>query len=340
MTMKKIIISTVILFLATGLLKAQDFHLAQYESAGLYMNPALTGIYDDYKGDYKVYSNIRSQWRSFGIKPFFTTFLAYDMPLTIKQEKIGVGAYFINNRTGPGNLNTTGFMFSGAYNILDKKAYRKHILSAGLQLGLFHKSINNSDLFYDQQYSYAVNGGSFDQNINSGEEMGGMNIVRFDANLGLFYKLTDPLKKHHPYAGISLSHLNRANESFTDNDSRLPIRFTFHGGCDFKLDDKFDLTPRLLIMNQAKAYEYNFGVLGFYKINDAGMKAMCGIDYRVKDAVIIHAGMKQDNYYVRFSYDINSSYLNRYTNYRGAWEISLIYTGEKGKSFFKTIPKF
>ena len=109
-------------FLLTGsVLKAQDFHVSQYDVATMYLNPALTGMYGDEKGDYRAYVDTRSQWRAFGVKPFFTTYLAYDMPYTIKDKKVGFGAYFINNRTGPGNFNTTGFMLSGAYNILFAK---------------------------------------------------------------------------------------------------------------------------------------------------------------------------------------------------------------------------
>jgi len=338
-------ISHIIFFLliasgAFNVYRAQDFHISQYDVGSLYLNPALTGMYNGEKGDYKIYADTRSQWRSLGVKPFFTTYIAYDMPYKIKDKNIGIGAYFINNRTGPGNFNTSEFMISGAYDILNRKADSKHYLTTGLQLGIFYKSFNTGNLTYDIQYSPITSGGSFDQSVSSGETYSNLNILRFNANYGIFYKYIEKGQKWHPFVGVSLSHLNRANESFSGTSDRIPIKFLVNGGCDIKLNDKFDITPRFLYANQAKSNEINVGVLGYYKLSENNTKLLLGFDYRVKDAAIIHLGIKQETYFLRFSYDINGSYLNRYTKSRGAWEISLIFTGEKGKPFYKTTPRF
>jgi len=331
----------VLMFIAAISVKSQDFHVAQYDVASIYLNPALTGMYGLDKGDYKIYVDSRSQWRSLGVKPYFTTFLAYDMPYEIKDKKIGLGAYFINNRTGPGNFNTTGFMLSGAYDILNEKAYGKHYLTTGLQLGLFYKSFNSERLSYDVQYSPSMDGGSFDQSIESGEnESNRLSITKFDANFGLYYKYVDILEKVHPYIGLSLSHLSMPNESFVGTKKRLPIKFMVNGGCDIKINEEVDITPRFLYMNQAKAYEINAGIIGTYKITENDSRILFGCDYRHKDAVILHLGFKQEMYALRFSYDINTSYLKNYSRSRGAWEISLVVTGFKGRSPFTAIPKF
>ena len=343
--MKKYITYIAAFVLTGSVLKAQDFHISQYDVGSLYLNPALTGMYGDEKGDYRVYVDSRSQWRAFGVKPFFTTYLAYDMPYTIKGKKVGFGAYFVNNRTGPGNFNTTGFMLSGAYNILDKKANGIHYLTTGLQLGLFNKSFNNN-ITYDAQYSPTTNGGSFDQNIASGENTNSLNLTRFDANFGLYYKYLEKGKKAHPYLGFSMAHLTRANTSFVGTTDRIPFKYVVNGGCDILADEKFTVTPRFYYANQAKAYEVNVGVLMAYSItNDYSVKTVNwkiigGADWRYKDAVVFNLGVKQDSYMLRFSYDLNTSYLKNYTHSRGAWEISLVYTGEKGKSFIKSITSY
>ncbi len=343
--MKKYITYIAAFVLTGSILKAQDFHLSQYDVANLYLNPALTGMYGDEKGDYKAYVDTRSQWRAFGVKPFFTTYLAYDMPYTIKDKKVGFGAYFINNRTGPGNFNTTGFMLSGAYNILDKKANGVHYLTTGLQLGLFYKAFNNN-ITYDVQYNPYQDGGTFDQNISSGENVNNLNITRFDANFGLYYKYLEKDKKAHPYLGFSMAHLTRSNTSFVGTVDRIPFKFMVNGGCDIQAHEKFVVTPRFYYANQAKAYEVNMGVLMSYNISNdfsvktANWKVIAGADWRYKDAVVFNLGVKQDSYMIRFSYDLNTSYLKNYTNKRGAWEISLVYTGEKGKSFIKAITSY
>lgn len=343
--MKKYITYIAAFVLIGSILKAQDFHLSQYDVASMYLNPALTGMYGDEKGDYKAYIDTRSQWRSFGVKPFFTTYLAYDMPYTIKDKKVGFGAYFINNRTGPGNFNTTGFMLSGAYNILDKKANGVHYLTTGLQLGLFYKAFNNN-ITYDVQYNPYQDGGGFDQSISSGENMNNLSLTRFDANFGLYYKYLEKDKKAHPFIGFSMAHLPRANTSFVGTVDRIPFKYIVNGGCDIQAHEKFMVTPRFFYANQAKAYEVNVGVLmaynlaNDYSVNTVNWKIIGGCDWRYKDAVVFHLGAKQDSYALRFSYDLNTSYLKNYTNGRGAWEISLVYTGEKGKSFIKSITSY
>jgi type IX secretion system PorP/SprF family membrane protein len=343
--MKKYITYLVAFVLTGSILKAQDFHISQYDVGSLYLNPALTGMYGDEKGDYKIYLDTRSQWRAFGVKPFFTTYLAYDMPYTIKEKKVGFGAYFINNRTGPGNFNTTGFMLSGAYNILDKKANDVHYLTTGLQLGLFYKAFNNS-ITYDAQYSPTTEGGSFDPSIASGESANNLSLTRFDANFGLYYKYLDKSKKAHPYIGFSMAHLTRSNTSFVGTVDRIPFKFIVNGGCDIKAHEKFDITPRFFYANQAQAYEVNIGVMMSLDISDdfsvetANWKVVGGCDWRYKDAVVIHLGVKQDSYALKFSYDVNTSYLKNYTRSRGAFEVTFVYIGEKGKSFIKAITKY
>jgi len=346
--MKKYILNiSLLVFVCSGVTKAQDFHLSQYDVSTMYYNPALTGMYGSDKGDYRIYVDNRSQWRSLGVKPFYTTYLGYDMPYTVKDKKIGLGAYFINNRTGPGNFNTTQFLISGAYNILDKKADGIHYLTCGLQMGIFYKTFNTSKLTYDVQYAPTLDGGSFDQNIASNEAYNNMNILKFDANLGLFYKFLDKDEKVHPFIGYSMSHLNRANESFTGDVSRIPLRHMVNGGVDWTIvDNKFDITPRFVYLNQGKSYDATLGILMYYKLSSnysveaTNVKLIAGFDWRAKDAVIFHLGLKDDSWMIRMSYDVNNSYINTFTKGRGAWELSLIFTGVKGKGFSKIVPKF
>jgi type IX secretion system PorP/SprF family membrane protein len=343
--MKKYITYIAAFVLTGSILKAQDFHISQYDVGNMYLNPALTGMYGDEKGDYKAYVDTRSQWRAFGVKPYFTTYLAYDMPYTIKDKKVGFGAYFINNRTGPGNFNTTGFMLSAAYNILDKKANGKHYLTTGLQLGLFYKAFNNN-ITYDAQYNPYADGGSFDQSIASGENASSLHLTRFDANVGMFYKYLDKSKKAHPYIGFAMSHIPRSNQSFVGTLDRVPFKYVVNGGCDIQAHEKFTVTPRFYYANQAKAYEVNVGVMMAYKLtSDFSLKTtdwrlLAGFDYRYKDACVFNLGVRQESYMLRFSYDVNTSYLKNYTHSRGAFEVSLVYIGQKGKSFIKSITSY
>lgn len=338
--MKKLITYLSALTLTGLTVSAQDYHVSQYDVTTLYLNPAQTGMYGREKGDYKVAVDQRSQWRALGVKPFLSTYLAYDMPYEIKNKKLGFGGFLINNNAG--NINTFTFMGSAAYDILgkaDTKVTDKHLLSVGLQLGLFYRSTNPNSLTYDVQYSYA-NGGAFDQGISSNESYNRVNITRFDANYGLYYKYIERDKKAHPYAGFSMSHLTRPNESMIGSVTRIPIRFVGYGGCDIEINDKMDINPRILYANQSRAYDFTTGFLFYYRLNENNTKIFGGFDYRWKDACIVSLGLKHPSYALRLSYDINTSYLKNYSNGRGAFEISLIYVGEKGKSFLKSVSSF
>ena len=330
--------------------KAQDYHLAHYDVASLYLNPATTGMYGRENGDYKVYADQRSQWRAVGVKPFTTSYIGYDQRVNQWGKNFGLGGYIINNNGGIGNFNTLTLMASASYDILNGRkrggiaieSTKKdnHLLTVGLQMGLFYRSTNPNALNYDVQYSIANNGGSFDQSIPNNEAYNRINITRFDANYGLYYKYLERGKKYHPYAGFSLAHLTRPNESLTGGMTRIPLKWVGYGGCEFKLDDKMDITPRILYMNQAKSYEFTSGFLFYYRINENSTKIFGGADYRWKDALFLSLGLKHESYQVRLSYDINTSYLKNYSNGRGAFEVSLIYVGEKGKSFFKSVSSF
>jgi hypothetical protein len=73
-------------------------------------------------------------------------------------------------------------------------------------------------------------------------------------------------------------------------------------------------------------------------MKDTKYDLLGGINYRWKDALVIQLGGKYDQHTFAFSYDINISGLNDYTNGRGAFEFSVILTGFKGKALFN--PKF
>ena len=333
----KIFIS--VFFLACVLsiqVKAQDFHLAQYDAFSLYLNPALTGNYLGEEGDYRISSVYRTQWRALTPKPYTTYGISYDMP----YKKFGLGAYLLENKSGTGNFSTLDFQTSASYFITDPKT-SPHLLSTGVQMGLFYKNYNPTKLLFESQYDYTNN--TLNPDISSGEAFQRVSRVNFDANMGIFYKYRDVQKKYWPFIGLSLYHVNRPTESFMGAQSRLPIRWNVQTGCDFIINEKVKLTPMILYMNQARAWELNVGMLAYYKLNDSKdvrYDLIFGANYRIKDAFILQLGVKKDNIVVRMSYDFNTSYLNTYTNSKGGFELTLQITGKKGVPLFKSMSKF
>ncbi|GAB4146923.1 MAG: hypothetical protein Fur0041_21100 [Bacteroidia bacterium] len=331
MTMKKYIIP--FLFLAPMMLQAQDFHLSQYDASHLYINPAATGMYNGQKNDYRIFSDYRSQWRALGIKPYTTAYISYDMPIQKYEGKVGAGGYMLSNSSVQGQFRTIQAAGSVAYNVISGSP--DHYLTTGLQMGLLYRSIDYNSYTFDVQYNSAT--GDFDQSASNQENFSQNSFVRFDAALGVWYKYISQSSKYHPFAGFSVYHLTKPNESFTGTKSRMPMRFVFNTGCDIKINDDFSVTPKFLYMNQAKAYEINAGVLLFYKIKNSSLDVMAGADYRHKDAIVLHIGFRQEQSMFRFSYDINNSGLNAYTGGKGAWEFSLLLYGKKDQPLFKPL---
>ncbi len=331
--MKKNIILPIFLILLVKIGAAQDFHLSQFDATPQYFNPALTGIYFGDKANYRIYSDYRSQWRSLGVKQFATYYLAYDMPYKI----YGFGGYLIHNRNGVGGFNTINFMPSASYKITNE-IDGPHNLSVGLQMGVIYKSFNPNHFTYDSQFN-ANDPDGFDQSISSGENFEKTHLLKFDANMGVFYKYKYENWKAHPWGGFSVYHITKPNQSLTNiSKDRMPRRFVAEVGADYQINALISVTPMILYMNQGKAHEFNIGALGFYHIQDSKYDVIGGFSYRTKDAFIIQAGMKYQMHIITFSYDINTSHLNDYTNGRGAFEFSILLSGIKGQSLFN--PKF
>ena len=304
---------------------AQDFHLSQYDASGQFLNPALTGMYMGDDVDYTANIHHRSQWRTLGYEPFNSFLMAGDFKF---QEKWGFGGYIMNNSAGGNKYNSFNFMLSAAYEItLDPS--NTHILTTGLQMGVFNKSFDFNDMLFDSQYDPST--GIADGSIASGENFGRGSVFNLDANLGVFYKWQDASRMVKPYGGFAVFHVNMPDESFYGTKERLPMRFVSHAAADIELNDQWELTPMLLYMNQGRAWEFNMGVMAWYGIQNTDFDVMLGSFVRAKDAAIIQMGVRKDKRITfRMSYDFNTSPLSVFTRGRGGFEMGLIYRGSKG----------
>ncbi|MDZ4751788.1 MAG: PorP/SprF family type IX secretion system membrane protein [Flavobacteriales bacterium] len=299
---------------------AQDFHLSQFDMLPLYFNPAQTGMYfGEENMNYRFSGNYRSQWQKLQGKPYSAVGVGYDMPL----KRFGVGLLMMDHIAGVSNFETYQFLLSGAYRVTSDES-KNHFLTAGLQLGFFQKRFSYGDLLFENQYTTSD---GLDANLPNGENLPDMSIVRFDANVGIYYKYIDSRQRFAPSVGFSIYHVNTPDESFTGNRSNLPMRFNGIFDCPIKLNDKVELIPNLLLMYQQKAVELNAGVLAGYSISQSEYSLLGGFGIRRQDAVVIHLGMKQGNNTFRVSYDVVTSALKNAGGGRGGFEMAVIYSG-------------
>lgn len=310
-----------LLFLQPAL--AQDFQLSQYDAPPLFLNPAMTGLFN---GQYRLHAHYRNQWRVISSKPFTTTGISFDMPI----KKFGVGVQVMNYQAGKGNYNVFNVLFSSAYD-LAFDADENHHLSFGGQIGFTQKNIDVNKLTYGNQFS-SKNGGDFDITLPSGEGFSNVHFSTFNLNAGLLYYYAKNNKILNPFIGLSIFNINQPTETFYQMHNKLPSRFYLHGGTKININEKIQLLPKFIYMKQLSAEQISASLLVHYFLKTADTYLIFGSTYRNKDAAIIEAGINKGSYIVRVSYDITISSLQNVTQSRGGFELSATYIIRKAKS--------
>lgn len=318
------VIVTGIFFSCT--VNAQDIHFSQFESSPLNLNPSLTGFFD---GDYRFVANHRSQWRSVS-EPYRTFSGSMDMVLNglaDSKNRYNAGLLFNHDRAGDSKLSLTQFALSfSVLRPLDKEA--KHFISLGLQAGYVSRSINYSGLTYDEQY----NGDTFDPSTGNTENFENDNHGYADIGAGFAYLFRT--EKFKAGTGFGFQHLNRPNDAFFDQKVKMYNRFQADLKLDFPIHARFDLVPALLYMNQGPFREFTGGTSIRYRMSELPGRRYSlylGGWMRSRDAAIASIGLDYNDLNVGFSYDFNTSDLDRASNGKGGYEISLIYIIRKVK---------
>ena len=133
--------------------------------------------------------------------------------------------------------------------------------------------------------------------------------------------------------GVSALHLTQPKQKFFGNSTdKLNMKTTVSALGEFPVSENIDVIPTVLFQHQRKYNELVAGGFGKYfltPVNGMSTAVSLGAFYRIKDAVIIAAGLDYMNFTVGVSYDINTSKLIAATNHRGGFEISIIYIFKK-----------
>ena len=301
---------------------AQDFHLSQYDAPPMFLNPALTGMFD---GKYRIHGHFRQQWMAVATKPYNTAGISFDMPI----KKFGIGVQVFNYRAGVGNYNALSALVSVGYDVVfDQK--KNHHLALGVQGGIIQKTVDQDKLSYENQYTTA-NGGGFDAGIASGESFSNSNFMLPSVNAGFLYYFAKDNARLNPFIGFSAFNLTQPTESFYGSSNKLPIRYYAHGGVKVNVSSKIQLLPKFIYMKQINDQELTATLLLHYFLESSETYIIFGPTYRNKDAAIIEAGIKKGRYTARVSYDINTSKLKEVSNSRGGFEVSLTYIARRSK---------
>ncbi len=190
-----------------GPLLAQDAQFTQFYASPTYISPAFAGT----GLQTRLGIAVRDQWPAFP-GAFVTTNLAVDhyMP----DINSGIGLLVTHDKAGSGALSYTSVAGQYAYEIELK---RKVFIRPALQIGWVNHAVDFTKLTFGDQLA---RGGS----VGTYEYLQGSSIGYADMAAGVLFFTP----KY--WLGTSLHHLNRPNQSLLSNETRMPVKFSMHGG--------------------------------------------------------------------------------------------------------------
>lgn len=339
----KLVTLTITSLVMSITLSAQDLHFSQWYNSPLSTNPANTGFIPD--ADYRVGANYRDQWSSVMTMPYKTYSVWGDAQVFREQITsgwMGIGGMILRDVAGSGSLTSTKAYASVAYHQMLGVA---HLLSAGFNVGISSKKINQHNLRFPDQFD----GFFFDQNIPSNVVIDNNNVNYLDMQVGINYAYF-PTKDVYINMGVSAWHLNRPRESFFDADvngidNRLAPRYSVFANAILKANDQWIFNPMAYYSRQTTASEFVVGMNANYNLSgDGETQLIGGMFYRGGDAFIPQIGFQWKFLRLVFSYDATTSGMKNFNQTRGAFEFSIINSGfyiPTSKEYRQTLcPKF
>lgn len=282
---------------------AQDPHFSQFYANPLYTNPAFAGS----EICPRIVANYRNQWPKLP-GGFVTYSLSADK--YVDFLKGGLGLQIMQDNAGNGTIKTFSFNVSYAYTA---KINRDLALKFGGQAGFWQKSLEWNQLTFgdmiDPRYGFIY---------ETSEPFGDRSVNAPDFSAGILLYSPDW------YIGGAIHHLNQPNESFFgSDDAKLYARYTFQAGGNIALDKRHPedgmISPSIIYMQQGQANQLNLGLYGRMSV------FMVGLWYRTTtlngDALIVLAGLQNDDFKFGYSYDLTISGLQGASG--GAHELSL-----------------
>ena len=299
------------LFLTFKLL-GQDIQFTQFYAAPTYLNPAFTGA----NACSRLSTNYRDQWPSLP-GTFVSYTLSYDH--YVPSLSSGIGFLLTNDKAGSGNLRTTNYNLLYAYQL---PIGRRWVARMGFQGAYAVRGIDFFKLVFGDQIAHG--GTSTSVQPPSLEK-----VSYFDVSSGLL------LYSGKDWFGFAAHHLNRPNQSLLDQESPLPVKYSFHAGTNFKVGDTKreqdqSISPAINYKAQGKFDQLDIGIY-FNKTPMVWGMWYRGIPlfkayksgYANNDALALLLGLDLYRLRIGYSYDITISRLVSSTG--GAHEVSLSY---------------
>lgn len=309
---------------------AQDFHFSQFYAAPLHLNPAFAGSTELSR----VGANYRKQWPGLGYD--FNSYSAYFDHYIIDYSS-GVGISVNSFEETHMKLKFTDISLQYAYNL--KLSERQ---------GSFG---NNIDLKFGGQLSYVMRNAALDQLVFGDQinlfdrtiapvSLDALSLQEpvnyFDVSFGTLL-VTDDF-----WVGGSAHHVTRPEITFFEDngDSRLPVRWSVHGGYLFELNSRnmrYDKKDNYLTISANYKEQGPFQQLDlhaqwqhsqfFAGAGYRGLSSFSDLPYQATFIGLIGVAL-ETGVTIGYSYDTILSRFGRST--QGAHEISIRYSWYMG----------
>lgn len=276
-------------------LKAQDPQFTQFYANPLYLNPAFAGT----ARCPRICMNYRNQW------PLLSgRYVTYSVSGDLHVDALagGLGVLVTTDDQANGTLKTTNASLIYSYQAVINREFS---LKFGLQATYMQKSLDVQNLHFGDMID-ARRGFVW----NTKEAIPSPNKSNADFSAGIL-----GYSKSY-FFGFAAHHINQPDEGLL-GASKLPVKFTAHGGAIIELEKGGEsyVSPNILFQAQQKFNQLN---LGLYYVKGP---FVAGLWYRNADAVIALIGIKNDNFQAGYSYDVTVSKLAG--NTAGAHELSV-----------------
>lgn len=317
---------------------AQDKMFTQAYVHPVDLNPSFSGNID---GKYRVTIAYRNQWKSF-IESQFSTFALYG-DIRINQDRkddfFGAGFSVVADRTALFNANQNMINLYGSFHKSLSRGGTKY-LSGGLSFGIAQRNLNYENIFFNDEFN-----GLDDYTLGTGENLPANNFAFMDLGLGVGY--TSAFGDYSNFSiGIAVDHITGASVSFFHRaidieepypDARLDRKFTVHAGAELASNQYISLLPRLYYQRQGPLQMIAAAAIVKFDITNYDNQALhLGGGIRMNQtatsglspsAAYLMAGYEAGAFLIGLSHDINLSKLAAQSPGRGAFELSISFTG-------------
>lgn len=335
MSTKKFFLAIACFAIAGSLLSvhAQDPHFSQSYLSKVYLNPATTGS----EQGLSLFVNYRNQWHNIP-GGFNTASVALDVQSP--RFSSGFGVHALYDQAGGAALRTNMAGLTYAYIVRVNPQFNIHL---GVGVSYVHKSLDPTKLVFSDQidpFEGVGQGGTSATVVND-------KVQFVDIDAGALFRFSFRIAKRdiHNSIGFAVHHLTTPIESFQEQDSRIPRRYTAHYGAMIPVSKNYSRKRASFYVSPVARYDVQAGVdvftVGVFNTFKPVFAGVLYQDNGFTDAegtrtLIFTGGINTDmgrstNFTLGYSYDLNLSGVTNISG--GVHELALKFNFEQVELF-------